>query len=260
MSAVSALPPKARRSISCSTCRATPTAPATLRAARRSTACLWPYRTVSAYGSKPATFASASAVAESSPPLRSTTAFFALMGVPSSSRPRVVSTFILIRHASGRNPSGAPKSSRSGLAARRRPSLRWLVWERDRRAPRVSRPGPVGRQPTKDDARWLTRKVRGRAATAATRIRRCSGSSCSAARRPSRAASSAASAARGGGRARTSASAATGRSSRSSRGRSSSTRKGGGSTSSRSRRPGSSRFRPATDRRSGRGRRCSWTG
>src|SRR5882672_10064765 len=73
-SLVSEDPPKADRFTSSSTCRATPSAPATARAACISWAWRCPYCTVSAYSANPSRRAIAAAVYESRPPLSRTTA------------------------------------------------------------------------------------------------------------------------------------------------------------------------------------------
>src|SRR5687768_16246281 len=67
-------PPSDARSISSSTCRSTPTAFATRRAASIPIACTWPYGTGTAWTVQSCAFALAATVAESSPPERSTAA------------------------------------------------------------------------------------------------------------------------------------------------------------------------------------------
>src|SRR5436190_1538342 len=74
-SSVSADPPNARRSMSTIWCSVAPSFSATRCAAASSTACRWPYRKLSAWAWYPSWIAIASTVAESSPPLSSTTAF-----------------------------------------------------------------------------------------------------------------------------------------------------------------------------------------
>src|SRR2546421_962255 len=152
-SSVSADPPNARRSTSTIWCSVAPSFSATRRAAASSTACRWPYRKLSACAWYPSWIAIASTVAESSPPLSSTTAFATPTPYSIVSRARRALRTHLIRQDGAVRRAGAAHRTGPGAAGRDR--LRRLP-------PGVPVPGHRdfqddahgdGRDPARDDRR-----------------------------------------------------------------------------------------------------------